>query len=51
MFNMSEECLESGLQNLMELLPPPDYTFDTPDECLEYAQRFAKEQGYALMTK
>jgi hypothetical protein len=35
----------------MELLPPPESTFENPDEAQDYAQAWAKEQGYAITTK
>jgi hypothetical protein len=32
----------------MELLPPPEGVFDTHEEALNYAQTFARDQGYAI---
>ena len=35
----------------MELAAPSTQTFDTPEECIHYAQSFASTQGYAITTR
>jgi hypothetical protein len=35
----------------MQCLPPPTTVCNTSDLCLQYAQEFAREQGYAIVTE